>query len=336
MRLRKGSVLAGLLALTASAALAQPLDCLRVPLTDIESGAAIVGPEDLAFHSPSGTLYISAHDRAGKAGGGLYALPAARLEAGTAARVDAGAATFPHGIALDDAGAALAVIDHRDRRKRSRLLVFPVGENGRLAAPEIREDERLSRANDVAPDGQGGWLVTIDRGSESGLGRLLEVAVPLARAKIIRPGQAAPFADGLAFANGIVRLDDGRVVVAETRADRLTVLTPEGTTAAHVPLNGPPDNLAVLPDGRVAVAVLTGGLRLMLSRQDWLGFDPPGSRVVAMKPHGTGPERVLFDDPDGTILAAATSAVAAGDRLVIGSVADSALAVCPLPAAVSR
>lgn len=331
-----GAVLAGLLALTASVTHSQPLDCRRVPLTDIRTGAAILGPEDLAFHAPSGTLFISAHDRAGRSGGGLYALPAASLEAGTAMRLDAGAVTFPHGIALDDAGAALAVIDHRDRRERSQLLVFPVGDNGALAAPEARKDDRLSRANDVAPDGQGGWLVSIDQGSESGLGRLLEVTVPLARAKIIRPGQYAPFAEGLAFANGIARLNDGRIVVAETRADRLTVLTPDGTVAARVPLDGPPDNVSALPDGRLAVAVLTGGLQLMLSRQEWLGVDPPGSRVVAVDPDGAGPARVLFDDPDSAILAAATSAVAAGDRLVIGSVADSALAVCPLPAAVSR
>ena len=41
---------------------------------------------------------------------------------------------------------------------------------------------------------------------------------------------------------------------------------------------------------------------------------------------------LLFDDPDGRVISAATAAVAVGDQLFFGSVTDRGLAVCELPA----
>lgn len=314
-------------------------DCRRVPLVDAASGAPVVGPEDVAFHAASGTVFISAYDRSADRPGGLYALPLSRLESGQVEKVDGGAVTFPHGIGLDPARGRLAAVDHHkgdDGRADSRLVVFRLDASGALDRPEVLDDPRLVHGNDVAPDGAGGWLVTVDHGSESSLGRVLEVSLPLARAVVARPGEPEPFADDLAYANGIARLPDGRVVVAETRTAQLTVFTATGLPVRTLTVEGRPDNVAVLSDGGVAVALVTAGLQLMLSRGGWFGVEPPGSLVVAIDVTGSTPPRVLFDDPDGNILRAATSAVAAGDRLVVGSVADSALAVCPLPAEVSR
>lgn len=308
--------------------------CRRMPLVEESSGNPVIGPEDVAYHAVSDTLFISAHDRAGVHDGGLYALSGAAVKKGSATarvwRVDGGRVSIPHGLSLNDAGNRLAVIDHRDARRASRVLVFPVEVDGALGEPSVIDDPRLTRGNDIAPDGGDGWLVSIDLGATTQLGRLWEVIVGQAKALVIQLGEQRPVIQKLAFANGILRLPMDRLVVAETRAKRLAVFGQDRRLLRRVPVEGAPDNIALLPDGRIAVALLHGGLRLMMSRLAWAEIEPPGSRVIAVDLSGARPPVTIFDDPDGDILKAATSAIVVGNHLVVGSVADSALAVCPL------
>jgi sugar lactone lactonase YvrE len=75
------------------------------------------------------------------------------------------------------------------------------------------------------------------------------------------------------FANGLERDAGGRLVVAETFADRLTILSPDEATATAVPLHpgSGPDGLSIGVDGTIHVALAFAGA------------------VVAVRPgHGTG------------------------------------------------
>jgi gluconolactonase len=60
-------------------------------------------------------------------------------------------------------------------------------------------------------------------------------------------------ADGLAFPEGPIALDDGSVVVSEMAAGRITRVRPDGATETVAHTGGGPNGVAKLPDGRLVV-----------------------------------------------------------------------------------
>lgn len=309
------------------AADAAALDCRRLPLR--HDGTPVVGPEDVVHDPASGSLFVSAHDRRGERGGGVYRLPVTALDGETADLerlwpAEAGVPVRPHGIGFDPQARRLALIDHATP---GRLDVFAVDGQGALTPVERIEDPRLLTANDVVPDGRGGWLVSLDRGSETGVGRLLETVFALDRGKVIRAGDPAPVADDILFPNGLLRdPETGRLHVASTRGQEVLTIG-DGRRVGTLPVPGGPDNLSWTGDGRILAALIPSPLRLGFALKGWLGVEPPGARVAAVDP-ATGAVEVLFDDPEGVVLRAATSAVQAGAHIVVGSVLEDAVAVC--------
>ncbi len=270
----------------------------------------------------------------------------------------------PQGLALLDQGTGrrLFVVnqryirDERDGgawRRSPTIEVFDLT-GGALDLRRTLEHPLICNPNAVAALGPDTLLVTNDRGACGGLGAWLEDVLPLDRANLVRLAfaddpvqepQARRVATGLRFANGVAvaqtggDTDGGRVYVADTRKDEIAVFSAadlqsetDGPPAAILSLPDGPDNLRWAPDGRLISAVHPSLLRLALYIKRWLGVTSAPSRVLAISPDD-GTSQVLFDDPEGELISAATAAAVHAGWLLIGSAFDRGLVVCRLPGA---
>ena len=297
----------------------QPDDCRRLALIDPRTGKPIVGIEDLALAPNGDTLIMSAHDRraADAPGGGLYMmnLSAIKADPPTLLRLDAvrgeGEVFRPHGIALDPETGALAVIN-RYRSGAARVEVGPIGPSGWSPEWQIAAD-RLCRANDLSYRSEG-LFVTLDRADCGPSIRDLTPWTGTGAVARLTPDAIIFETDGLSFANGI----DG-AAIAETRAKAIRM-----DKNVRVELPGGPDNLTRDSSGALIAAVHPGLLRLFLMREGV--FARAGSRIVRIPPGGD--VEILFDDPGGDLISAATVGLMAGNVLLMGSATDSGLLVC--------
>jgi gluconolactonase len=107
-------------------------------------------------------------------------------------------------------------------------------------------------------------------------------------------------AEGLAFPEGPVALNDGSLLVSEMAAGRITRVWPDGSTAPVVATGGGPNGLAATPDGGLLVCQSGGS---GWSMRPW-PYDGPGS-VELFLPSGPADEplapQVQFVSADGTI-----------------------------------
>jgi hypothetical protein len=270
----------------------------------------------------------------------------------------------PQGLALLDQGTGrrLFVVnqryirDERDGgawRRSPTIEVFDLT-GGALDLRRTLEHPLICNPNAVAALGPDTLLVTNDRGACGGLGAWLEDVLPLDRANLVRLAfaddpvqepQARRVAMGLRFANGVAVAQTGGdtdgdwVYVADTRKDEIAVFSAadlqsetDGPPAAILSLPDGPDNLRWAPDGRLISAVHPSLLRLALYIKRWLGVTSAPSRVLAISPDD-GTSQVLFDDPEGELISAATAAAVHAGWLLIGSAFDRGLVVCRLPGA---
>ncbi len=222
-------------------------------------------------------------------------------------------------------------------------------------APPLLHRRRLEhplicRPNDVAGLGDGRLLVSNDHGWCRPPGLWLEDALALRRANlvaVIASGSGgAPTARlaaaGIGFANGLAAAPGRPEVLAAAtreravrvydRADLLDAGAGPAEPRRRLGLEAAPDNLGWAPDGRLVVAVHPSLLRLAAYRKRWPGTKGAPSRVVALS-LADGRREILYDDPDGRLLSAATTAAVLGSHLLVGSVADAGLVVCPYGAA---
>lgn len=317
-----GLGLAGLWLLSPGVALKaryQPDECRRLALSDPRTGQPIVGVEDLALAPNGDTLILSAHDRLAPdaPGGGLYMMNLSAIwsDPPVLLRLDAArdkAEVFrPHGIALDPETGILAVIN-RYRPGAARVEVGRIGPTGWSPEWQISAD-RLCRANDLDYRSDG-LFVTLDRADCSPSFRDLIPWTGTGAVARLTPDAIIFERNGLSFANGI----DG-AAVAETRAKAIRM---DRDLRVEVP--GGPDNLTRDPAGALVAAVHPGLIRLFLMREGV--FARAGSRIVRIPPGGD--VEILFDDPGGDLMSAATVGLMVGEVLLMGSATDSGLLVC--------
>lgn len=342
--------------------------CLTPRLVNSHSGEAIAGPEDLVALPDGRGIIISAYDRWAVSDavtanaervprGGLYYIPAAALGPArdTLAAEPLLDPTFldlrPHGITLwaGTAPPRLAVINRRQDRANGRwrqntvLEIFSV--HGRadsigLAHRETIESPMLCRANDVAAlDGER-WLVTRDRGSCQGLGRVIEDLFGLRRGHLLLAG-----ADGvrsltgptIGFANGIAARPSPKpgywdVYVGATRERqirRYRYAAAAERVQERIPLLVPaaPDNLSWVDEDTLLVAAHPSLIALAAYRARLPVIGGAPSAVYAVDTEEVRSAAPLYRD-NGAATAGATAAVKVQDLLIIGSAFDSRLTIC--------
>ena len=308
--------------------------CAVHSVIDAASGHSLKGIEDLA-PGPDGTLLLAADDRfaseaAIKAGktppeGGLYlaALDAVRMGSTRARPLFApgqvSGGLRPVGIARD--GTRLAFVNRRLSAAGTPDPVVVEAElapDGSARISSIHKGPGFCALNDVALDGP----LVLATLSEQCPPRLLDRLLNARRGSLVEIGPEASrtVATDLGFANGVVRLPDGRIAVSETRARQIRL-----SDGKVIALPGAPDNLSIAPDGRLVVALFPSLPRLIAYRLGWSGAAP--ARVVAVAPD-SGAIETLFDDPGGRLLPGLSGALWLGDTLVAGSVLAEGLLVC--------
>lgn len=353
---------------------APDMACRAVTLIDRTTGAAVVGPEDIAVDYDANLAYISAYDRrkveaeidAGARAispGGIYRLDLSELSSlATSVTVEdltqefkEGADFRPHGIDLQ--GDQLLAVnrayisDGESVRLVPTIERFRVEGGGLLAHLETlkpEDDELMCSPNDVASEGGDSFYVTNDHGSCGGFSRLWEDTFALARSHLLYfDGQNfRKVAKGLGYANGLAFDGDfigGRLVVSETRRQRLAVFDTAALTAPDaaeilplfvIPVPGSPDNLSRSVDGGLLVGAIPDLSDFIYYRRGWFGVETAASRIVAISlPFSALSEvEVIFED-DGSLISAATVIADARDVRLIGAVLEGHIVVCNKPVA---
>ena len=319
-------------------------ECARVSLIIGETGQEIAGAEDLDIDRAGGRLFVSAYDRraverAARRGsekipeGGLYVVSLddlsgdeTRLHAEpiVAPALSAGGLR-PHGIAYDEASGELHAINRsyarEGKRWRMQAQLLSFDRKGELSATQ----EAPCPANDVAVH-EGRLLMTLDH-SGCGLRAGFEDVLGLKRARLV-DASGATIVDGIGFANGAAALADGRVMVAATRERVLYPVVLNADVADKQDafrLGAAPDNLSISDEGRIIAALHPSLLAIGLQRRLGVGRSP--SRIIEVDP-STGESRILFDDPEASVISAATVAILTRQILIIGSVIDPGIVVC--------
>jgi len=342
-------------------------DCRPIRLIDADTGRSVVGAEDIAIDPAAGIAYVSAHDRRALAEAegpaardvqtGIYALPLApgRLPPDSVMVTDVAHAFaaeqpfLPHGIDVYREGETvrLFAVNRRhgamhDPEQRTAIEVFDAGPDG-LAHRATVAHALVCRANDVAALGTDRFLVSNDRGACGDRDAMWENVLGLERAHVVYgvlrgDGGASlrTVADGIAFANGLAvgPAEQPRVYVAASRGRallvyRLTDLLTRGAAdpVDRIALEAGPDNLGPGPPGRLLVAAHPNLMRLWLYLNRYLGVDTAPSRVIEIDVSGGG-TRLVWEDPSGSTLSAATVAAWHAGVLLVGSVMDEGLVAC--------
>ncbi|MBY8975712.1 hypothetical protein KHP62_07840 [Rhodobacteraceae bacterium NNCM2] len=314
-------------------------DCRKVAVSDAETGAPLIGVEDIALLS-GGDLLLSAHDRLlSEAGGGpaeadgLFILSTEDLAGPSpSARrltLPERADLRPHGISAS--GDLVAAINRQfgdDGLMDAEILVFELGEN---ALHPLGSFAGLCAANNLAFTGGAGdytIAVTLDRKTCPETSTL-DVLMPEGRGVVLtlradgssndatREAISATSPNGAAFAD----VDGERaLVIAETRRNRLRL---DDETMIETP--GAPDNLSHDEPGAVIAALHPSLPRLGLYRYGYTDSAP--SRIARVDLNGGGVE-ILYDDPAGEVFSATTVGLLQDSRLIAGSVRDAGLLIC--------
>ncbi len=307
--------------------------CVQRQLIQPALRTAIIGPEDLAVSADGETLYLSAHDRRLKEAGGLYAIDVLDLSRPGPLRFrQVIPDIFAHGLTTDARGVHVI-----DRPPMAAARVLSVVDGGSTADPA--ETPVQCRANDLVSLGPDGLLVTVDGAACGGFSRQWELVRGTAAGAVWqwRAAEGEQKAENLAFANGIAHRDN-RVYVAETRGQALRVYEQPGDGSGpwvaqeSIPLDGHPDNLSWAPDGRLLVALHKDLLDLAIFRQGLREYAK--GQVIALDVE-SGETELLYETDD-IDFSAPTSAVVAGNWLVIGAAQGRRVVQCLWDAAAER
>ncbi len=320
--------------------------CRRVTVIDAETGAAVVGAEDLAFDAATGRVLISAYDRRAveraarvKAlvlpEGGLYAAPIAALAGDRTtltlpsfiARETVAGGLRPHGLTFDSGRREITFINRSYQKIDGKWRMTPRLERAGADGAVFIGDGGAPRcsANDVATLGER-TLVSFDHaqcGWRGGVEDLFAWKV-----SGVATADGDELFDGARHANGVAATAAGEIVLAATRDKALLLLDPDGDRfkiARKILLPGAPDNLTTRADGMIVAALHPSLIGVGLQRRLSLGRG--GSRIVRIDPE-SGAVTLLFEDPDAQLFSAATAALEIDNLLIIGSVADQGLVVC--------
>lgn len=309
----------------------------------------VVGAEDITIDPDSGFAYISSHDRrtwteTGRADGHIF-----RYRPGSLARPlpmphDFKGPFHPHGIALwrDETGPdRLFVVNHPDvadgplkgRLISSQVEIFDL-DAGTLKHVRTVKTEAPYSLNDVVAIGPDSFYATIDKGSETRFGRMLEGYGRLARGGIAYGDKTGmrKLMDGLVYPNGI-QWDGVHLMVAETTGERLLAykqgLEPTDLRlVAKTDIDSGLDNLEWDTDGNLWIGSHPRAIDFPAHAAESLNRSP--SQVLKVTFDGSAFTVLEVYLNDGNPLSGSSVAAPYAQRLLIGSVFEPFMLDCSL------
>jgi hypothetical protein len=320
--------------------------CRRIALVDASTGEAVVGAEDLSLDPLMRRVIISAYDRreverdAAKgastlAEGGVYAVSLDDL-AGEAtsltvssivSRDTVAGGLRPHGVAFDAARREITFVNRSYQKINGHWRMTPRIERAGADGAVLIGDGGAPRcsANDIALLDHR-IFVSFDHAACGWRGGVEDLFASQASGIDMASGETV--FEKARHANGVASLPDRHLALAATRDKSVLVLDEKADgfeMVRRIELPGAPDNVTVAEDGKIIAAVYPSLFAIGAQRK--LGIGRSGSRIVEADP-ATGKTALLFDDPGGKVISAASVGLEAEGMLVIGSSVDRGIAVC--------
>ncbi|MFC4347327.1 hypothetical protein ACFO5Q_05675 [Kordiimonas lipolytica] len=306
----------------------------------------VVGVEDITIDPDSGFAYLSSHDRrtwakTGEAEGDIFLYRPGSLATPLAMPHDYEGSFHPHGISLwlDATGPdRLMVVNHPNSADAggmplSQVEIFEVGPARLTHIRTVKTDGPYS-LNDVVATGPETFYASIDKGSETKLGRSLESYLRLSRGGIAYGDEHGMrrVEGGLVYPNGI-QWDGVHLYVAETTGRRLLKFKPsetpmELTLVAEDNLNTALDNLEWDADGNLWIGAHPQTLKFVEHAKDAANRSPSQVLKATLADGGFDLQEVYLNDGD-PISGSSVAAPYAG-RMLIGSVFDPFILDCKL------
>lgn len=309
-------------------------------IDDCRAVAVFPGTEDVTIDPELQVAFISADDRrATLAGapvqGGVYALRLDGSDRVSKVSPDSFGEFHPHGLSLwrgEDGRKRLFVVNHSGR-DGDKVEIFDVGTGGALMHVDTVSFPAMSSPNDVLGVGPRSFYVTNDKAFKEGFLSQVEayLALPLASLVYFDGQDGKIAARGLAYANGVNMSADGAEVYATAFLGRQVVVydrdpaTGALTRKKSIRVNTGPDNVEVASDGALWIAGHPKVFDFLKHVKDPSHVAP--SQVIRVNPQSGTVEDMLIDT-GGTINASSAGAVW-DDTLIVGSVFDDHVMVCP-------
>lgn len=333
--------------------------------SDPAARARLVGVEDLVIDRELGVVFFSADDRraslANRESRGAILVAALTDLQGTmreASDDTSGIARpfHPHGIGLytDASGRrTLMVVNHPDMAvamddmaKRSTIEIFDVtvaqgADGGNAVGLKHRatiSSDAFPSLNDVEPIDHERFYTTVDQGSETALGRAIEVFGRLPRARVAYfDGRIARVAaDGFVYANSLaLNANRSELLVSEISGRTMSIFAVDAASGAlslvdKSFLGTGLDNIDIGENGDIYVAAHPKMFDFLQHAGDPTYLSP--SQILRIRTvNGVHEARQIYLNL-GDELSGASVAAVVGDRMLVGSVFEEKILDCRLPA----
>ena len=296
----------------------------------------VPGAEDLAV-VPGAGVFVSSNDRYGNKNGSIYwyetDLGLVKLN------IDKDIEFHPHGIDVHVASGKinLYVINHRS--EYDSLEVFSFEPDQRLLTQvKTLTDPLFVNANDIAVVSDDMWFVTHDHLGESDTVKKLEdyMRLPLSYISYFNNGKVKKIESGLRYANGVFYDDSRELLYVTSMLDRELRTYHYSSDEKSLELlssvdeMGGVDNIIRISEDELLVASHPNLLALAAYQVDSRDKSPSKILKVTLDKNGI-PEKVstVLED-QGKNIAAASVAAVFEHNLIVGSVFDKGVLICPI------
>ncbi|MEX0300438.1 MAG: SMP-30/gluconolactonase/LRE family protein [Kordiimonas sp.] len=310
----------------------------------------VVGAEDITIDQSTGFSYISAHDRRAwgqdrTLGGAIYLYRPGSLSTPLVMPHTMDDTLFPHGISLwknPNGPDRLFVVNHPtaviDERQEtiSEVVIFDIVD-GTLEHVRTVSTDLPYGLNDVVAIDQDQFYASIDRGSLTPTGRMLESYGRLKRGGIAY-GDASgirKIEGGLIFPNGLQLTPDGQTLfVAETTGERFLEYARDTQTNAltlisETEIDSGLDNLEWDADGNLWIGSHPRAIDFPAHGKDADARSPSQVLKVSFNEEGLEVEEVYLND--GNPLSGSSVGAPYSNGFLIGAVFEPFILDCTTP-----